>query len=203
MRAKLPDACQSCGNRITRIATVRQACANQRLKDEHILLGAQRIQHHAALEDFPSARVYDACAIGPAPGRTVDPVYDVIAHIQRVDTRRQFFDTKGINISSMFKSLRPPRNAIEQGFTDCWRCSGIDIVHNWFFNARASCIWVDFLKSMPKCNLAQHGATKWYGEVILRHIDDVIIGVMAHLHWNDRQSHQRMAHPQRNIRARR
>ncbi len=88
MRPELTEPGKRRGDRIVRIAGAGQARTDQRLENDHVLARSKRSKHDRALNDFAGARIVDRIAVGPAAGRAVDPVDDVVANVERVGARR-------------------------------------------------------------------------------------------------------------------
>ena len=75
-------------------AAVRRA--EQPLEDQPVLAHAQRAEADVALDHLAGARVDHAAAVGPAAGRAVDPLDDVVADVERVGALGQQLDAEGV-----------------------------------------------------------------------------------------------------------
>ena len=85
-----------------------------------------------SLYDFTRSGICHGATIRPAAGRTVYPIYYIISDIHRIYIGREHINLKSIDKSSGFKSLIPPTSAFEQGRTDWFRRTTIQIIYNRF-----------------------------------------------------------------------
>jgi hypothetical protein len=89
--------------------------AREPLEQEPVLAHAQRSQGHVPLDDLAGARIDHPAAVGPAAGRAVDPLDDVVAGVQRVGAGRQLLHPVGVVEPGRVEGLLPPARAFDQG----------------------------------------------------------------------------------------
>ena len=195
MRAQLANARQRNRNRIVGIASVRQPRPHQRLEDHDILPHAQRAEHYAALQDLSGTRVDYARAIRPAPGRAIDPIDDIVAHVERIDVCWKNFNAKSIDKARFVKRFCPPANTINQRLAHgLWR-GPINVIDNRLFHRTALGRRIDFLQAVPFGQIDQHGFAQRRRKVIGLRAERKAIGIGAPRHRIIRQFDKRMAHP--------
>ena len=127
VRGELPDPGERGGDGIVGRAACRHAGADERLEDEHVLADPERTEQHLALDDLAGPRVLDDLAVGPAAGRAIDPVDDVVAYVERVHSFGQHLDPEGVDIAGGLEGLAPPARPFEQGGPDRFGRRGVDI----------------------------------------------------------------------------
>ena len=137
MRGELPDARQRDLRRIVRPAGPGLVRPDQPFVDQHVLPHAQRPQQHRSLQDLAGARVGHSIAIGPAPRRAIDPVDDIVPHVERVGPVRQDLDAIGIDISRRLERRLPPRCPFQQRGADRLGRGIVDIEGDRRLHARS------------------------------------------------------------------
>ena len=81
-------------------------------------------------EDFARPRIRNGSARAPAASRTMNPVDDVVARVERMNVLGAKFNAERVSISRCFKRLVPPARALEQRAANGFRRARIEVVND-------------------------------------------------------------------------
>src|SRR4029079_10372834 len=83
------------------------------------------------------ARVVERLAVRPAPGRAVDPVDNIVADVERVDSFRQDLGTERILEARCVERLVPPADAFAQRAAHRLWSGAVNVEDDWLLDRRA------------------------------------------------------------------
>ncbi len=146
MRSELPDTGESGRDRVVRTIIVRLSGTDEALEDQHVLPDPQRPEQHLALDDLAGTGILDDLAVGPAAGRAVDPVDDVVPNVERIRPFREHLDPEGVDVTGSIKRFAPPGCALEQGGSNRFGGGGIDVEGDRIVDPRTLRSGIDLLE---------------------------------------------------------
>src|SRR6516165_11944621 len=79
-------------------------------------------------DDFPGTRIDNTCTIGPATGRAMHPLNDVVAQIHRIGTLGQELNPKSVPVAGRFEGLIPPVGTLKKRGTNRLGRSAVEAV---------------------------------------------------------------------------
>ena len=132
----------------------------QPLGDQVVLTIAERAERDDALDDLAGARIGDAAAGAPAARRSVHPVDDVVADVERADAVGQHLDLKGVAVACRLERLVPPARALDERRADRLRRAGIDVVDDRLHRLADRGLRVLLLQPVPRDELLRHRARR-------------------------------------------
>ncbi len=194
VRRELADPRERGGDRVVGIAGAGEPRPDQRLEDQDVLADSKRAQDHRALDRLAGAGVGDGLAVGPAAGRSVDPVDDIVANVERVGTGGQLLDPIGAGQARRLEAFAPPVRALAKRAADRLGRGRVDVEDDRIDDdARAAELRLCFVEPEAGDEVADHRLAERRRSVDLLDPERVAVRVGARLKARLRQGDQRMA----------
>ena len=125
---ELPDSGQSDLNRVVRATGAGVAGPHEPLHEQSVVPHPKGTEGDMALDHLAGPGIDDPTTVGPTPGRPVNPLDDVVPHVEGMGSFGEDLDAVGVVEAGGLERLDPPRCALDQRGPNRFRRPSIDEV---------------------------------------------------------------------------